>query len=74
MRLGYVIADYRWANRIGVRDLAKQIGCSHSTLNRFERGDNCDADTLIKILGWLMAEAKKGEGRMSTGRIKQNIP
>lgn len=55
MRLGNVIADYRWANRIGVRDLAKEIGVSHPTLNRFERGENCDADTLTKIIAWLFA-------------------
>lgn len=53
MRLGQVIADYRRANRIGVRDLAKEIGTSHATLNRFERGENCDANTLTLILTWL---------------------
>lgn len=55
MRLGSVIADYRWVNRIGVRDLAAEIGVSHPTLNRFERGFNCDADTLAKIMAWLFA-------------------
>lgn len=53
MMLGSVIADYRLANRLGVRGLAKQIGISHPTLNRFEHGENCDAETLIKIMAWL---------------------
>lgn len=60
MRLGFVLADYRWANRIGVRGLAKDIGVSAATLNRFERGENCDSDTLAKIINWLFA---KGEVR-----------
>lgn len=60
MRLGQIIADYRWANRIGVRDLAKEIGVSHPTLNRFEQDKNCDAETLTKIMAWLFA---KGDQR-----------
>lgn len=58
MRLGAVIADYRWVNRIGVRELAKHVGTSPATLSRFENGGNCDAETLTKILTWLFA---KGE-------------
>ncbi len=62
MRLGPVIAGYRWANRIDLRDLAKEIGTSPSTLSRFE---NCkssgDGETLAKILKWLLAE-KRGTG------------
>lgn len=59
MRLGGVIADYRWANRVGVRELAKEIGVSHPTLNRFERGENCDAKTLTAIMAWLFAQGEK---------------
>lgn len=55
MRLGQIIADYRWANRMGVRELAKEIDVSHATLNRFERGETCDSDTFTKILIWLTA-------------------
>ena len=54
MKLGEVIADYRWANSIGVRELARTIGVSHDTLNRVERGEACDSGTLTKILGWLL--------------------
>jgi DNA-binding Xre family transcriptional regulator len=59
VRLGNVIADYRWANRVGVRELAREIGISHPTLNRFERGEKCDSDTLTKILNWLFAPGEE---------------
>lgn len=59
MRLGCVLADYRWANRIGVRGLAKEIGVSAATMNRFERGENCDAQTLTTIMAWLFAPGEK---------------
>lgn len=59
MRLGKVIADYRHVNRIGVREMAREIGTSHSTLSRIERGLPSDAKTLVKILDWLL-HSKKG--------------
>lgn len=57
MRLGRVIADYRHDNHLGVREVAKKIGVSASTLNRIERGENCDARSLMKILLWLFGDA-----------------
>jgi DNA-binding XRE family transcriptional regulator len=63
MRLGKVIADYRWANRIGVRDLAKEIGVSHPTLNRFENDGTCDSDTFVKIMSWLYAKCEPEKRR-----------
>lgn len=54
MRLGGVIADWRWANRMGVREAAKIMGVSSATLCRLEQGRNCDADTLAKIALWLI--------------------
>ncbi len=72
MRLGKVIADYRWANRIGVRELARTIGVSHPTLNRFERGEKCDSDTLTKIMAWLFASGdaagRRAKSPASIGR------
>lgn len=56
MRVGKVIADYRYANRVGVRDAAKDIGISAATLNRIENGYDCDSISLIKIWGWLFAD------------------
>lgn len=56
MKLGKVIADYRWANRIGSRELAKVIGVSHATLSRIENGENCDSATLTRLLFWLLGD------------------
>lgn len=52
MRLGRLIADYRFTNRLGVRDVAKHIGISSATLCRFENGGNCDGESLAKIMRW----------------------
>lgn len=69
MRIGGVIADYRWVNRIGVRELAKDIGTSSATLCRVERGENCDGETLTKILSWLFAKNDRPRrGRPNDGR------
>lgn len=57
MKLGSLIADYRYANRIGVREVAKEIGTSHATLSRIERGENFDADTMAKIMLWLFSDS-----------------
>lgn len=63
MRLGKVLADYRYANRLGVRELAQDIGVSHPTLNRIEHDENCDGETLIKILAWLFGKSLPSENR-----------
>lgn len=39
---------------IGVREAAKEIGVSHGTLSRIERGEAMDGNTLAKILLWLL--------------------
>ena len=59
MNLGRVLAGYRNAVPLSVRDLAAQIGISHSTLSRIERGMPCDSGTLSKILLWLFAPNKE---------------
>lgn len=64
MRLGQVIAGWRYAERIGVREVAKKIGVSAATLNRIERGENCDASSLAKILNWLFAEGQPSQRRL----------
>lgn len=56
MKLGEVLKKWRRMSDIGVREAAKQIGVSHGTLSRIERGEQMDGQTLIKILTWLFAE------------------
>ena len=57
MRLGKMLADFRYANRIGVRELAKDIGLSAATLNRIENEKPCDGDSLAKLMIWLFTDA-----------------
>lgn len=41
---------------MGGREFARTLGVSAATLNRIERGENCDAQTLAKILLWLLGK------------------
>lgn len=56
MMLGPIIADWRFANRLGVRDVAHRIGISPATLSRIENGGNADGRSLIKLMAWLFAD------------------
>ena len=58
-RLSEVLREYRWAKRIAVRELAKDIEISYPTLNRIERGGMPDGNSLAKILRWLLAETEE---------------
>jgi transcriptional regulator with XRE-family HTH domain len=49
--LGRLLAEQRGSR--GVREVAKEIGISHSTLSRVERGFLPDLDTFGKICKWL---------------------
>ena len=59
MRLGKVIRYWRKMSDIGIREAAQQIGISHGTLSRVERGEAMEGETLAKVLGWLMAKEKE---------------
>lgn len=63
MRLGAILADWRFANRIGVRDAAKRIGIAPATLSRIENGANLDGRSLIKLMAWLFADDAEETGR-----------
>ena len=56
MRLGNLIADWRWRNRIGIREVAKQIGISSSSLSRIENGRSVDSRTMTKLMLWAFAD------------------
>lgn len=53
MKIGEVIRCYRRIQDVGVRETAREIGVSHGTLSRIERGDTMEAATMMKILRWL---------------------
>lgn len=61
MRLGTVLAQYRWATKQTTRELAAEIGLSAATLNRIESGHKCSGEDLVKILVWLLVEPVKTE-------------
>jgi len=56
MKLGEIIRKWRAMSELGVREVAKEIGISHGTLARIERGEDCDGATLIKIMIWLFSK------------------
>ncbi len=63
MRIGEVLRDWRLMNRLTVREVAKLIGIkSASTLCRLENGKACDAETLGRIIAWLMAGSNRWGG------------
>lgn len=46
----------------GIREVAAEIGISHGTLSRVERGEPMQGETLAKILAWLLAETRQRKG------------
>lgn len=55
--LGVCLRAWRQTHSIGIREAARQIGTSHSTLSRIERGEAVDGQTLWSILNWLNSPA-----------------
>lgn len=67
MMVGTMIRCWRRIEDIGIRDAARQIGVSHGTLSRIERGDQMDAYTMMKLLRWLFEDTGKN-GKAKVGR------
>ena len=67
MKIGEVILGWREDQRPrrGIREAAKEIGLSPTTLSRIERGEAPDPGTLNTIWGWLTrpsdCETKEGK-------------
>ena len=53
MRLNVLIANWRWVNKITVREAAWEIGVNASTICRVEAGEKMDGVTLAKIIVWM---------------------
>lgn len=56
MRLGEVIRKWRKMSDVGIRDISSEIGISHGTLSRIERGEPMEGETLAKVLHWLLSK------------------
>lgn len=51
--VGNLMRLYRNNNRLGVRALAKEIGCSPATISRIERGNPPDCKNMVLLINWL---------------------
>ena len=56
VRIGSVMRDWRWENKLDIRQGAALIGISPATLSRIENGKACDSRTFSKLLTWLFCE------------------
>jgi transcriptional regulator with XRE-family HTH domain len=54
--IGEMLFLYRREHGLGVRALGQRIGISHGTVSRIERGYDCDALSLLRILNWMLGE------------------
>ena len=63
MNIGTVINNWRRIQGIGVREAAQQIGVSHGTVSRIERGEQIDGSTMMKLLRWLFEQNDNALGR-----------
>lgn len=55
-RLGEMFRLYRTVRNVSLREVASQIGISHATLLRIEKGQTFDAQTLLKLWAWMLSE------------------
>ena len=68
--IGKILTDYRYANRMGMRDLAKQLGVSVATICRIEKGLPMEQATLVKLFNILFGTAKIEDKRRIKGSAK----
>jgi ribosome-binding protein aMBF1 (putative translation factor) len=51
--LPMLVREARRARGLSIRAAAVQIGCSFSTVTRFERGEDCTLSNAALMLAWL---------------------
>ena len=51
--LRLIVHEARRVRRLSQREAAKKIGCSNSTLSRYESGDDISISNVQLILTWL---------------------
>lgn len=62
MRFGKMLKIYCDMNDLASREVAKQIGVSHTTITRIMNGKTTDISTAIKILNWLFVSEEEKTG------------
>ena len=53
--LGEAIRRYRIVGALSASTLAEEIGITPRSLARIERGENCEGDTVLKAMRWLLS-------------------
>jgi transcriptional regulator with XRE-family HTH domain len=56
MRLGTLLLSWRQLGGISQREAALSMGISHPILSRLENGKGVNADTLARIMVWLVSD------------------
>jgi transcriptional regulator with XRE-family HTH domain len=56
MKIGKLLKIYCDINNIGLRELATELGISHSTLSRVINGNGMDSQTMQVLINWLFME------------------
>ena len=54
MKIGEVVNGWRRVTGRPLRDVSKEIGINTSVLHAVEGGADCDSETLVTILCWLL--------------------
>ena len=66
--IGKILADYRYANRMGMRELAKVLGVSAPTICRIEERGVMDQATMVKLINLFFGKVRMQDGRRTKER------
>lgn len=58
MMIGKILADYRYANRLSLRELAKELNVSAATLCRIEQGKPMEQATIVRLFNLLFGSTE----------------
>lgn len=58
-RLAEMLRLYRTVRGASVRDVASTANISAATISRIERGHAMDAETLLKMLNWMLSDIQE---------------
>jgi transcriptional regulator with XRE-family HTH domain len=61
MRLGEMLRLWRTVRNLDQRTVAKEIGISAATLCRAEQGRSFDAESMAKVIVWLIQDGGANE-------------